>query len=200
MTSKHGHPLLYTYSLIIALICGTAGLPHILVRFYTNPDGRAAKRTTLWVMVMLGPFYVFPPIWGTLGRIVEPSLYATGTTDQRGDHPADAAGNPCSARSSCGITSAGAFAAFMSTFSGLLVSMSGRWRTTSTARSSGPGRRPSQRMRMFKFAAVLIGAGVDGAGVPGRVVRHRHDGRLGVRDRGVLVLPAPAARVLVARA
>ncbi|MGZ5545905.1 MAG: solute symporter family protein, partial [Limisphaerales bacterium] len=33
--------LIYTYSLIIALVCGTAGLPHILVRFYTNPDGVA---------------------------------------------------------------------------------------------------------------------------------------------------------------
>src|SRR5262245_29843369 len=32
------YALLYTYSLIIALVCGTAGLPHILVRFYTNPD------------------------------------------------------------------------------------------------------------------------------------------------------------------
>ena len=42
LTSKHGFPVLYTYSLIIALICGTAGLPHILVRFYTNPDGRSA--------------------------------------------------------------------------------------------------------------------------------------------------------------
>jgi len=37
--------LLYTFSLIVALVCGTAGLPHILVRFYTNPDGVAAKKT-----------------------------------------------------------------------------------------------------------------------------------------------------------
>ncbi len=55
-TSKQGYPLLYTYSLIMALVCGTAGLPHILVRFYTNPDGRAAKRTTFWVMVLIGVF------------------------------------------------------------------------------------------------------------------------------------------------
>ena len=41
------YSLLYTYSLIVALVCGTAGLPHILVRFYTNPDGVAAKRTTM---------------------------------------------------------------------------------------------------------------------------------------------------------
>jgi len=61
LTGKYNHPLLYTYSLIIALVCGTAGLPHILVRFYTNPDGRSAKRTTMLVMIMLGCFYVFTP-------------------------------------------------------------------------------------------------------------------------------------------
>src|SRR5580704_2173496 len=44
LSSEQSRPysLLYTYSLIIALVCGTAGLPHILVRFYTNPDGAAA--------------------------------------------------------------------------------------------------------------------------------------------------------------
>jgi len=40
------------------------GLPHILVRFYTNPDGVAAKRTTMWVMILIGIFYVFPPVFG----------------------------------------------------------------------------------------------------------------------------------------
>ena len=68
--------LLYTYSLIIALVCGTAGLPHILVRFYTNPDGVAAKRTTMWVMILIGIFYVFPPIFGVLGRNLLPELYS----------------------------------------------------------------------------------------------------------------------------
>jgi len=67
--AEHQKPysLVYTYSLIIALVCGTAGLPHILVRFYTNPDGVAAKRTTMWVMILIGVFYVFPPIFGVLG-------------------------------------------------------------------------------------------------------------------------------------
>ena len=44
------HPLYATYSLILALCFGTMGLPHVLVRFYTNPDGRAARRTTLVVV------------------------------------------------------------------------------------------------------------------------------------------------------
>src|SRR5438093_2334277 len=69
------YSLLYTYSLIIALVCGTAGLPHILVRFYTNPDGVAAKRTTMWVMVLIGIFYVFPPVFGVMGRNLMPELY-----------------------------------------------------------------------------------------------------------------------------
>jgi Na+(H+)/acetate symporter ActP len=70
------YSLLYTYSLIIALVCGTAGLPHILVRFYTNPDGVAAKRTTMWVMILIGIFYVFPPVFGVMGRNLFPELYS----------------------------------------------------------------------------------------------------------------------------
>jgi cation/acetate symporter len=78
LTTEQAKPysLLYTYSLIIALVCGTAGLPHILVRFYTNPDGVAAKRTTMWVMILIGVFYVFPPVFGVLGRNLLPELYA----------------------------------------------------------------------------------------------------------------------------
>jgi len=78
------YSLLYTYSLIIALVCGTAGLPHILVRFYTNPDGVAAKRTTMWVMILIGIFYVFPPVFGVMGRNLLPELYAgTGAKGPR---------------------------------------------------------------------------------------------------------------------
>ena len=124
-------PLLYTYSLIIALVCGTAGLPHILVRFYTNPDGVAAKRTTMWVMILIGIFYVFPPIFGVLGRNLMPELY-TGLTGIKGtDQVVLKLPTLLSARVGVlgsilsGITCAGAFAAFMSTFSGLLVSMTG---------------------------------------------------------------------------
>src|ERR1044071_6919279 len=70
------YSLLYTYSLIIALVCGTAGLPHILVRFYTNPDGVAAKRRTMSVMILIGVFYLFPPVFGVFGRNLLPDLYA----------------------------------------------------------------------------------------------------------------------------
>ena len=47
--------------LLLATFLGTMGLPHILVRFYTNPDGSAARRTTVRVLGLLGAFYLFPP-------------------------------------------------------------------------------------------------------------------------------------------
>jgi Na+(H+)/acetate symporter ActP len=202
--AKHEKPfaLLYTYSLIIALVCGTAGLPHILVRFYTNPDGVAAKRTTMWVMILIGVFYVFPPVFGVMGRNLMPSLYegtgAKGTdkvvlelprilnqtaaggareggevSEGRDGKPKVALPSPPSPTSLpslpsretglpwgsilSGITCAGAFAAFMSTFSGLLVSMTGAMAHDVYGRMLRPDATPAQRMRAFKIAAVLIG-------------------------------------------
>jgi cation/acetate symporter len=158
LTNKYGHALLYTFSLIIAIICGTAGLPHILVRFYTNPDGRSAKRTTLWVMVLIGVFYMFPPIWGTLGRQLMPSLYANGLTDSVVIRLPTVLGNVWGDVLT-GITSAGAFAAFMSTFSGLLVSMAGALAHDIYGQILRPGASAQSRLRAFKVAAVLVGAG-----------------------------------------
>jgi Na+(H+)/acetate symporter ActP len=156
------YSLLYTYSLIMALVCGTAGLPHILVRFYTNPDGVAAKRTTMWVMILIGIFYVFPPIFGVLGRNLLPELYsgvgAKGTDKIVLELPRilnERYGVLGSILS--GITCAGAFAAFMSTFSGLLVSMTGAMAHDVYGRMLNPKATSDQRLRAFKIAAVAIG-------------------------------------------
>jgi len=157
-TSKQGFPLLYTYSLIIGLVCGTAGLPHILVRFYTNPDGRAAKRTTFWVMVLIGVFYMFTPIWGTMGRAIVPELYANNKTDAVVINLPRALHSPMLGAILSGITSAGAFAAFMSTFSGLLVSMSGAVAHDIYGRILRPKSSPESRLAAFKYASIGIGA------------------------------------------
>ncbi|MES2995532.1 MAG: cation acetate symporter [Verrucomicrobiota bacterium] len=154
--------LLYTFSLVVALVCGTAGLPHILVRFYTNPDGVAAKRTTMWVMVLIGVFYVFPPIFGVLGRNFLPELYSAfgskGPDKVVLELPVlirqkyGVLGSILS-----GIACAGAFAAFMSTFSGLLVSMTGALAHDVYGRMIRPQSSAEQRMKMFKWCAVLVG-------------------------------------------
>ncbi|MGZ4962443.1 MAG: solute symporter family protein [Limisphaerales bacterium] len=157
--------LIYTYSLIIALVCGTAGLPHILVRFYTNPDGVAAKRTTMWVMILIGVFYLFPPVFGVMARNLMPDLY-NGLAGVKGTDGAvlrlpkllNDKWPPLGSILS-GITCAGAFAAFMSTFSGLLVSMTGALAHDVYGRILKPSSTPQQRMRMFKVCAIICGVG-----------------------------------------
>ena len=67
-----------TVSLMVALLLGTLGLPHVLVRFYTNPDGRRARRTTVIVLVLLSVFYLFPTAFGFLGRAFAPDLASAG--------------------------------------------------------------------------------------------------------------------------
>ncbi|GAA4678728.1 solute symporter family protein [Phytohabitans rumicis] len=47
------------FSLGIALVLGTAGLPHILIRFYTVPTARAARKSVLWAIGIIGTFYLF---------------------------------------------------------------------------------------------------------------------------------------------
>jgi cation/acetate symporter len=157
------YSLLYTYSLIIALVCGTAGLPHILVRFYTNPNGVAAKRTTMWVMILIGVFYVFPPVFGVMGRNLLPELYsgvgAKGTDKIVLELPVILNQKvPMLGSILSGITCAGAFAAFMSTFSGLLVSMTGALAHDVYGRILRPDSTQLQRLRAFKISAVIIGA------------------------------------------
>jgi cation/acetate symporter len=45
-------------SLGIALVLGTAGLPHILIRFYTVPTAKAARKSVLWAIGLIGAFYL----------------------------------------------------------------------------------------------------------------------------------------------
>jgi cation/acetate symporter len=51
-------------SLGLALIFGTAGLPHILVRFYTVPDAKTARISVVWAMVIIGAFYIMTTFLG----------------------------------------------------------------------------------------------------------------------------------------
>ncbi|WP_329198951.1 MULTISPECIES: solute symporter family protein [unclassified Streptomyces] len=51
-------------SLGLALVLGTAGLPHILSRFYTVPTARAARRSVVWAIVLIGGFYLMTIVLG----------------------------------------------------------------------------------------------------------------------------------------
>jgi|SRR5579875_1078608 len=180
--SGQAAPLL-VYSLLIATFLGTMGLPHILVRFYTNPDGPAARHTTVRVLGLLGIFYLFPAFYGALGRVLTPQLYLTGQADDVVLRvPAAAWPGPVGGGLGA-LVAAGAFAAFLSTSSGLTVSMAGtishdiwpalarrwragnrlepwresRWRSsTAAARLASPGATGvALRRRRFRVAALL---------------------------------------------
>jgi cation/acetate symporter len=125
LDSASPHPLYTTYSIIVATFLGTMGLPHVVVRYYTNPDGRSARRTTLVVLGLLGLFYVLPPVYGALGRLYAPDLVASGATDTVVlELPARMVGGLGGELLSA-LTAAGAFAAFLSTSSGLTIAVAG---------------------------------------------------------------------------
>lgn len=142
------HAMYLTYSLILATFLGTMGLAHVVVRFYTNTDGRAARRTTLGVLGLLGIFYLLPTVYGVLGRIYTYDLVRTGHTDSVVlDLPA-AMLHGVAADLGVALLGAGAFAAFLSTSSGLVVSIAGVISQDLLAgRADG--------VRAFRFATVL---------------------------------------------
>ncbi|WP_431711487.1 cation acetate symporter [Glutamicibacter uratoxydans] len=114
-----------TISIIIALLFGTLGLPHVLVRFYTNPTGQAARSTTVIVLGLLSIFYIWPVALGILGRLYTPVTGAQGNADATvlllpGTILEGVAADVLTA-----VVAGGAFAAFLSTTSGLVVSLAG---------------------------------------------------------------------------
>ncbi|MGI8816811.1 MAG: cation acetate symporter [Pseudonocardia sp.] len=146
------HQMLGIYSLIIATFLGTMGLPHVLVRFYTNPDGRTARRTTVMVLAMLGGFYLMPAALGALSRLYVPQLLVSGDTDAAVLLlPTAVLGNGFFGTALAGLVTAGAWAAFLSTSSGLVVSVAG-------VLSTSPTLSPRGGALSFRLAAVLAGA------------------------------------------
>ncbi len=51
-------------SLSLALVLGTAGLPHVLMRFYTVPTSKEARRSVVWAIWLIGLFYLFTLVLG----------------------------------------------------------------------------------------------------------------------------------------
>src|SRR3712207_3395969 len=59
-----------TLSLGLALVLGTAGLPHILMRFFTVPDSRAARSSVVWAIFLIGTFYILTTFIGFGARAI----------------------------------------------------------------------------------------------------------------------------------
>ncbi|WP_392543273.1 cation acetate symporter [Oryzobacter telluris] len=150
------HPVYRTASTVLALCLGTMGLPHVLVRYYTNPDGIGARRTTVTVIALLGVFYLLPPVYGALGRVVFPVLPEGVGADTIVLRLPGTLVDGLGGQLLTAMLAGGAFAAFLSTASGLAMSVTGvidqellRPRLSRFAGGDVPG------VRGFRVAAVL---------------------------------------------
>lgn len=140
--------LVSTYSLLLALLLGTMGLPHILVRYYTNPGGSAARRTTLHVLLFVGIFAVFPILLGVLSRVYVPELLLTGDADAAVLLLPSKVLDGVPGQILTAIVVAGVFSAFLAAASGLVFGV---------AAVVAGGLLP-ERLRNVQFAAVLVAA------------------------------------------
>ena len=147
------HPIYRTYALMIALFFGTMGLPHVLVRFYTNPDGRAARRTALVVIALVGLFYLFPVTYGVLGRFYTPELLMTGRTDAVVLMLPSALVGGGAGQVLGALLAAGATGAFLATATGLTVSVAGVLSQDIVSRRVA---NPITAFRIAAVAAVLV--------------------------------------------
>lgn len=145
-----GIALYEVYSLILATFLGTLGLPHVLVRFYTNRTGSLARWTSLIVIGLLAVFYLFPVLLGVLSRVYVPQLLLTGTSDAAVLLLPSSVFAGLGGQMLAALVAAGAIAAFMSTSSGLLVCAAG---VLSTDVLRG-------RVRDFRVSALLAGVTV----------------------------------------
>lgn len=134
------------YSLMLATFLGTMGLPHVLVRFYTNVDGGSARATTVRVIALLGVFYAFPTLAGVLMHQVMPPPAAGQADTLLLGLPAQVVGGWLGAVLAA-LVAAGAIAAFLATSSGLVVAAAG---VLSTDVLRG-------RVRDFRVSAVVAG-------------------------------------------
>ncbi|SDF55258.1 cation acetate symporter [Pseudonocardia oroxyli] len=149
------HQLVAIYSLILATFLGTMGLPHVLGRFYSNPDGRAARRSAVIVLAMLGAFFLLVTLLGALSRFYTPQLLVSGQTDAAVLLlPTAVLGSGAAGAVLGGVVAAGAWAAFLATASGLLLSLA-----SVLASDVLPGRAVADlRIAALRLATPLAGA------------------------------------------
>ncbi len=145
-------------SLMLALFCGTAALPHILIRYYTVPTQAAARRSTIVAIAAIGFFYVLTLYMG-LGAMV------SGVLDLTDDNMSA----PLLAQSFgvllFAIISAIAFATVLGTVSGLVVAASGAVAHDFMDRFLNMQLSDDAKVRAGKIAAVVVGLAAMALGV-----------------------------------
>jgi len=147
-----------TLSLGLGLVLGTAGLPHILMRFFTVPDAKAARSSVMWAVALIGAFYLMTTFLGFGARAI------LGTA---GEEAAGTGGNlalPNLAENLGGewflaIVAGVAFATILAVVAGLVISASGAVAHDLWSNVVRKGTDSEQEeVVVAKIAAVSIGA------------------------------------------
>lgn len=145
-------------SLGMALIFGTAGLPHILVRFYTVPDAKTARISVVWAMGLIGTFYILTTFlgFGAATIVGRDKIAVGGGTNMSAPLLAQALGGDFF----FAFISAIAFATILAVVAGLTISAS-----TSFAHDfytnvihRGTERRAGEEVRVARVTAFVVGA------------------------------------------
>lgn len=119
---QYANPLDFL-SLGLALVLGTAGLPHVLMRFYTVPSAKEARRSVVWAIWLIGLFYLLSLVLGYgAGALVGPEQIeaAPGGVNSAAPLLAEALGGPLL----MGFISAVAFATILAVVAGLTITAS----------------------------------------------------------------------------
>ncbi len=145
-------------SLGLALIFGTAGLPHILVRFYTVPDAKTARISVVWAMVIIGSFYIMTTFLG-FGAA---TIVGKGFISKNGGTNMSA---PLLAQALAGdiffaFISAIAFATILAVVAGLTISASTSFAHDlyTNVLKHGELANPQQEVKVARITAFVVGA------------------------------------------
>ncbi|MGW0039139.1 solute symporter family protein [Gordonia sp. NPDC003376] len=144
-------------SLAIALVLGTAGLPHVLMRFYTVPTAKEARRSVVWAIALIGAFYLFTLILGYgAAAIVGPDriLAAAGKENAAAPLLAFELGGTVL----LGIIAAVAFATILAVVAGLTITASASFAHDIYASVIKRGKcSEDDQVRVSRYAAITLG-------------------------------------------
>ncbi|MCU1544864.1 MAG: sodium:solute symporter, family [Microbacteriaceae bacterium] len=159
-------------SLALALVLGTAGLPHVLMRFYTVPTAREARRSVVWAIWLIGIFYLFTLVLGYgAGALIgkDTILAAPGGVNSAAPLLAFELGGPLL----LGIISAVAFATILAVVAGLTITAATSFAHDVYASVIKKGKAsPGTEVKVARITVVVIGilAILGGIGVQGQNV------------------------------
>jgi cation/acetate symporter len=145
-------------SLALALVFGTAGLPHVLMRFYTVPTAKEARRSVVWAIWLIGIFYLFTLVLGYgAAALVGPEeiLAAPGKVNSAAPLLAYELGGTLL----LGVISAVAFATILAVVAGLTITASASFAHDVYANviHHGEATVEGSEVRVARITAVVIG-------------------------------------------